>query len=73
MVIEPHVSDVLTLNWNDLFLICSDGLTDMLSHEQMQMILQENATLSDKADRLYRLAMEQGGKDNISVILLAVD
>lgn len=72
MVIEPYVSDVLTLRRKDLFLLCSDGLTDMLTHEQIASVLLEELTLAEKADRLYDLAVQYGGKDNISVVLLSV-
>ncbi len=53
----------------DLLLLCSDGLTTMLSDEQISQILRSDGMLQDKADQLLHQALEQGGEDNISLIL----
>jgi protein phosphatase len=52
----------------DTLLICSDGLTDMVTDEQLEEALTEGATAAD----LYRLACEGGGVDNVSVILARI-
>jgi len=52
----------------DTLLICSDGLTDMVTDEQLEEALTEDATAAD----LYRLACEGGGVDNVSVILARI-
>lgn len=52
----------------DQLLICSDGLTDMLTDEELEKALKEGATASD----LYRMACEVGGIDNVSVILARI-
>ena len=52
---------------DDRYLVCSDGLTDMLSVEQIDAILDENV---DAVDALIDAAKAAGGKDNISVILV---
>ena len=49
----------------DTVLVCSDGLTDMVTDEQLEEALAGGATAAD----LYRLACEGGGVDNVSVIL----
>lgn len=54
---------------NDLFLLCSDGLTDMVEDVEISNILEQNGDLPDKALRLIELAKEAGGKDNITVVL----
>lgn len=54
---------------DELLLLCSDGLTTMLSDEQISQILRGDGTLQDKADQLLNQALEQGGEDNISLIL----
>lgn len=57
----------------DIYLLCSDGLTDMVDPEAVQGIVQEKRTdLSGAAARLVDLANQNGGRDNISVILLRV-
>lgn len=57
----------------DLYLLCSDGLTDMLDDEQIGRVLQLHAGKPDLAARqLIRIANDNGGHDNVSVILVAV-
>ena len=51
---------------NDTLLICSDGLTDMLSEEEIEQILSESA---QPVDDLYEAACKKGGSDNVSIIL----
>lgn len=53
----------------DLFLLCSDGLSDMLSDERMAAVLVTAGTLEEKANALVDAANDSGGRDNISVIL----
>ena len=56
---------------DDRYLVCSDGLTDMLSVEQIDAILDANANANANAvDELVEVAKAAGGKDNISVILI---
>ena len=50
---------------DDILLICSDGLCDMATDDQIESAIVEGATAAD----LYRLACEGGGVDNVSVIL----
>lgn len=57
----------------DLFLLCSDGLTDMLSNDQISEFLNEGAdNLQACCQTLVDNANENGGRDNISVILIKV-
>lgn len=54
----------------DIYLLCSDGLTDMLEDEVIQNTITDNSEDLEKiATELIRLSNESGGKDNISVIL----
>lgn len=54
----------------DIVLMCSDGLTNMLSDEEIRQIVTAKSTLSQKADALIAKANENGGKDNIAVVLI---
>jgi serine/threonine protein phosphatase PrpC len=71
---EPAVTvdireDVATPN--DIYLLCSDGLSDMLDDRDMCHIVKTlGADLDKTAERLISVANENGGKDNISVILV---
>lgn len=61
----------LQLNRSDVFLLCSDGLTDYLTDEELQDILLEQETdLQQKARKMVDIALERGGRDNITVLLL---
>jgi serine/threonine protein phosphatase PrpC len=69
---EPDVQvDTYTLTGRDgdVFLLCSDGLTSMISDEEMGSILRSAGTLDEAADALVRAANQSGGKDNITVVL----
>jgi serine/threonine protein phosphatase PrpC len=62
----------LTLRAGDLLLLCSDGLTAMISGATIQSILLDGHSLEEKCSRLIAGANEAGGKDNITVVLLSV-
>lgn len=71
-LIEVEIHDHLT-QIGDLYLICSDGLSDMLSMQEIGEIL--NNTSSDlelSCDALVARANKNGGRDNTSVILISV-
>jgi len=53
----------------DLFLLCSDGLTDMVDDTSIENVLLEGLLLEERADRLVEMAKSAGGNDNISVVL----
>jgi serine/threonine protein phosphatase PrpC len=54
----------------DIYLLCSDGLSDMVDDETMQSIISNAKTLEQAAQFLIDAANEKGGKDNISLILV---
>lgn len=55
---------------DDIYLMCSDGLTDMVEDQAIAHSLAGDHRLAEKANRLVRLANAAGGRDNISVILV---
>lgn len=67
--IEPgfHGGDIVGVG--ERFLLCSDGLSDMVSEEKMSQALALE-DLEDAADQLLGFALDMGGKDNISLILI---
>ena len=69
VLLETHLHDVLP---GDTYLLCSDGLSDMLDDESIAQLLQANESLSEAANALVEAANDAGGKDNISVILARV-
>jgi protein phosphatase len=69
---EPDVEvDTYTLAGRDgdVFLICSDGLTSMISDDEVRSILRSASSLEEAANALVLAANQSGGKDNITVIL----
>lgn len=56
----------------DLYLLCSDGLSDMLADEVIQQLLSVSESLEALGTTLVSAANEAGGRDNISVILVRV-
>jgi protein phosphatase len=55
----------------DTFLLCSDGLNDMVTDEEIRLTLSKySGNLVQAAQELVRMANANGGKDNISVVLL---
>lgn len=62
--------DNFTTAKGDLFLLCTDGLTNMVDDATIAEILQ---TASEPADALIEAALQAGGKDNVTVIVAGVD
>ncbi|GAB4039488.1 PP2C family protein-serine/threonine phosphatase [Spirosoma jeollabukense] len=53
----------------DQLLLCSDGLTDMITKAQIKAVLKRPIALEEQTAELIRVANDQGGKDNITVVL----
>jgi serine/threonine protein phosphatase PrpC len=69
-------ADVFSLpgQQGDLFLLCSDGLTDMLSEEEIaEVLLAAGRDPATAADALVAAANEHGGEDNITVVLFELE
>ena len=71
------VDDVVLLDLNehqvepgDIYLMCSDGLSDMMQDSAMEEILQNGTSLALMAAELVTLANANGGRDNITVLLI---
>ena len=62
----------LRLQNGDRLLLCSDGLTNMVTDAQIQEILQDGHPM-DKAAVLVQKALEAGGTDNITAIVVEYD
>jgi len=61
------------LEKHDLFLICSDGLTDVANDEEIESILRETKSDPESAcEKLVQTALDGGGPDNVSVIVVLV-
>ena len=69
---EPEVevdTYTVTAKDGDVYLLCSDGLTGMVSDDELGSILRSAKQLDDAAETLVRAANQNGGRDNITVVL----
>jgi protein phosphatase len=57
----------------DVVLLCSDGLSDMLTEPQIERVLLDSPDLTTAADRLIHDANAAGGRDNITVVMFRVE
>ena len=62
-----------TLENKDLFLLCSDGLSDMVEDGRIEEILSKPIPCEIRAEMLIESANESGGNDNITVILVSIE
>jgi len=70
--VEVDIVDV-PVERDDLFLLCSDGLSDMVEDEDIQLTMSTfGANLQSLARQLVLLGNDNGGRDNISVVLVRV-
>ena len=58
------------LKSGDIVLMCSDGLTNMLEDEEIGRILRSQGTIEERAEELIEVANQNGGRDNIAVIVI---
>lgn len=72
MQIEPYIAKG-KINKGDTYLLCSDGLTDMLTNFEISDIMLQNENPVDCVECLIKAALEHGGRDNITVIVCRID
>jgi protein phosphatase len=65
--VEIHIVDAAP---GDRFLLCSDGLHDMVSFDEITMILRSGIDPKQSAERLLDAALRNGGRDNITIIAI---
>ena len=70
MEIEPFTIDNIELKKNNYLLLCSDGLYDMIDEMMIEEILSSKISDAKKRDRLLEEALKNGGKDNITFLLV---
>ena len=70
VLLETHLHETMP---GDLYLLCSDGLSDMLADEAIAHVLRGARDVADAGASLIEAANDAGGKDNIAVILVRVD
>ena len=72
-VVMPDIQEDIVLK-NDIYLLCSDGLSDLVEDEDIYLTINQfSANLEEAAKQLITKANQNGGKDNISVMLCRID
>jgi len=71
MIIEPHFADEVVAQ-GDKYLLCTDGLTNMLSSEDITECLTSQSCVQKAVAILINQALERGGRDNITVIVCEI-
>ena len=71
-LVAPTISDRLKLKSGDRYLLCSDGLTDMVKDPEIHDILSKAGNAEEAVKNLTIAALHHGGKDNVTSICLFV-
>lgn len=69
--LRPVESEWIAIEYRDMLLLCSDGLYDMCTDREIMEILRQESDVLKKAEALIRAALDNGGTDNVTCILLA--
>lgn len=72
---SPHVEptiNTLPIFSNDIYFLCSDGLTDYVSNEEISTILQNHLCIKSASEELVKIAKIKGGGDNITILMVKV-
>lgn len=69
--VEPDINrtDVMI---NDIYFLCSDGLTDHLSNQEMANLLHNRASVKEASHALVEKAKAKGGSDNITIVMVKI-
>ena len=71
--IKPYISEDVEIRENDIFMVCSDGLTDMVSDDDIaDCLITENANATELVKMLASKTQENGGRDNATIIVVKV-
>ena len=73
MRIQPAFSPVVELQPGDRFLLCSDGLTDMVTNSSIASCLAGGGTPEEQAFSLVQRALDAGGRDNVTVLVIQIE
>jgi len=69
--VEPEIATT-TVCLQDIYFLCSDGLTDLVSDAEIEAILQNTSTIEEACDNLVELAKYNGGNDNITILMIQI-
>ena len=70
-IIQPYCTSA-EYKKGDVFLICSDGLTDMVDLRKIQSVISSGESTKDCCNRLLEMALSAGGRDNITILICRI-
>ncbi|MBS0620406.1 MAG: serine/threonine-protein phosphatase [Verrucomicrobia bacterium] len=70
-IVQPDIG-VIALQPGDLYLLCSDGLSDLVAKSTLESMLAAPRALEEIGTALVQTALEKGGNDNITLLLVKV-
>lgn len=70
--LEPSVSPEIWMKAGDIYMLCSDGITEMLDINQIEDHLSRDADINEVATDIMNDALDSGGKDNATLILIRI-
>ncbi|UTR12094.1 protein phosphatase 2C domain-containing protein [Evansella sp. LMS18] len=68
--IEPSIKELQSPLFDDIYLICSDGLSDLVPHDRIEELIGDGQALEETSSNLIEEAKRMGGTDNITVALM---
>ena len=71
MALEPHIVK-FAVQEGDVFLLCSDGLTDMLTNLELCEIIKETPDSRECVQKLLEAVLARGGRDNVTIMVIRV-
>lgn len=72
MELVPSITERIPLEKGDQYLLCSDGLTNMLTEDEIISVISEPKDIKEKTRNLVQNAIDKGGKDNITVVIIEI-
>lgn len=73
MIVEPHISSEIDIQKGDCFLLCSDGLTDMVEDDVISDIIKKSKNCDIAGRKLVEEALVNGGRDNVTLIMISAE
>lgn len=69
--VEPDLNSLSALS-GDIYFLCSDGLSDLVSDQEMASVIKQHSTLKQIGEALVQKALENGGNDNITLVITKI-
>lgn len=72
LVIAPFYSELISLKTGDIFLLCSDGITDMITDSELAALFSHNKKAKKYVQDLINIVIKKGARDNATAVVVCV-